>query len=184
MPRVHPVAPGPGQESVWDYPRPPALEPVAERLRVEFAGQLIADTRAGFRVLETSHPPVYYLPLEDIATQWLERAEGASYCEFKGVAEYWTLRCGERVSERAAWSYPEPSPRFAALANHLAFYAPRVDRCLVDIHNQRINDCLIDTKCLRINLMCSKTKTASIQPRNKCRYQFSISNTQRAFTAQ
>ena len=131
MRRPQPVPPGPGQESVWDYPRPPALEAVAERLQVEFAGQLIADTTAGYRVLETSHPPVYYLPQADLDMTCLERADGASFCEFKGLANYWNLRLDGRVCERAAWSYPDPTPRFAPMADYLAFYASKVDVCRV-----------------------------------------------------
>ena len=75
------IKPNPGQESVWDYPRPPRLEPVTKRLRVLFGGQTIADTTAGYRVLETSHPPVYYLPMEDIRREFLQRESGCSQCE-------------------------------------------------------------------------------------------------------
>jgi uncharacterized protein (DUF427 family) len=120
-----------GQESVWDYPRPPRLERVTMRLCVMFAGETIADTTAGYRVLETSHPPVYYIPPADIAAQFLEPAPGASWCEFKGDARYWSLSVGARRSDKAAWSYATPSRGFEAIAGHLAFYASRVDACRV-----------------------------------------------------
>jgi uncharacterized protein (DUF427 family) len=116
---------------VWDYPRPPALEPVEQELRVEFGGEVIARTRAGWRVLETSHPPVYYLPRADIREAFLQPAAGRSLCEFKGQARYWSLVVGSHRSERAAWSYPQPTPAFASIRDHLAFYASRVDACWV-----------------------------------------------------
>ncbi|MGJ5093436.1 DUF427 domain-containing protein [Bradyrhizobium oligotrophicum] len=125
------IVPGPGQESVWDYPRPPRLERCTARLRVAFAGVTIADTQDGYRVLETSHPPVYYIPSQDVAMQLLRRAPGGSFCEFKGVAGYWTLEVGGRVSEQAAWSYEQPTAPFAPIAGHLAFYASRVEACFV-----------------------------------------------------
>lgn len=130
--RINRVPPGPRQESVWDYPRPPRLEPVARRLRVVFAGRTIADTIEGYRVLETSHPPVYYLPPADINDTLIEPADGTSWCEFKGGAVYWSIAVGDRRSDRAAWSYPEPVERFEAIRDHLAFYASRVDECWVD----------------------------------------------------
>jgi uncharacterized protein (DUF427 family) len=125
------VTPADGQESVWDYPRPPKLEPVPERLRVVFNGETVADTVSGFRVLETSHPPVYYIPPADIRMEFLRRAPGQSWCEFKGTAAYWSLEVGDKRSENAAWSYPAPTPAFAAIAGYLAFYASRVDQCSV-----------------------------------------------------
>jgi uncharacterized protein (DUF427 family) len=125
------VAPGPGQESVWDYPRPPRLERCLDRLRVVFAGVILADTQDGYRVLETSHPPVYYLPLAAVAQRYLRQSPDRSFCEFKGVADYWSLDCDGRISEHAAWSYQQPSAPFAAIKGHLAFYASRVDACFV-----------------------------------------------------
>lgn len=123
--------PGPGQESVWDYPRPPRIEPVPERIRVVFNGVTIADTQRALRVLETSHPPTYYIPPEDVALQYLSQTARRSFCEFKGGARYWTLSVGTRVAHDAAWSYPEPTPAYRALAGYLAFYAGRVDACYV-----------------------------------------------------
>jgi uncharacterized protein (DUF427 family) len=125
------VEPGPGQESVWDYPRPPRLEAVPDRLRVIFAGQVIADTRDGFRVLETSHPPVYYFPPADLRQDLLAADLARSFCEFKGAARYWTIDAHGQRSEKAAWSYPEPSERFRPIKDYLAFYASRVDACFV-----------------------------------------------------
>lgn len=120
-----------GRESVWHYPRPPRLERVPERLRVLFAGTSVADSARGWRVLETSHPPVYYLPPDDVRMDLLQPAAGRSFCEFKGWAQYWTIAIGGRSAPAAAWSYPDPTPAFAALAGHLAFYASRVDACFV-----------------------------------------------------
>ena len=118
-------------ENVWDYPRPPALEPVAGPVRIEFAGRMVAATDAAFRVLETSHPPVYYLPRAAFTGCTLEPACGGSFCEWKGTARYWTIRAGDRVAERAAWSHPDPAPAFAAIRDHLAVYAAAMDRCHV-----------------------------------------------------
>ncbi len=125
-------AASPRLESVWDYPRPPRLEPVAERLRVVFAGRTIAETEAGFRVLETSHPPVYYFPPDSVARDLLVPAPGRSHCEYKGQAGYWSLQLpsGQRA-ERVAWCYPEPTAAFAAIRDHFAFYASRVESCWV-----------------------------------------------------
>lgn len=125
------IPPGPGQESVWDYPRPPALARVARPVRVVLAGVTVAATRRALRVLETSHPPNYYVPPDDIDPASLEPSERRSFCEFKGLARYWTVTAGERVETDAAWSYPDPSPGFEALAHHVAFYAGRMDECWV-----------------------------------------------------
>ena len=128
---VERTEPNPGQENVWDYPRPPRLESVEDCLRVDFAGETIAFTENGFRVLETSHPPVYYIPTSDIRGEFLVREPGQSCCEFKGVAHYWSLDVGGRISAKAAWNYPEPTISFAAIADCLAFYASCVDSCWV-----------------------------------------------------
>jgi uncharacterized protein (DUF427 family) len=128
--RRHPV--GAGQESVWDYPRPPRLEPTRRHLLVVHAGAVVAETRRGHRVLETSHPPTYYFPPEDCDLALLVPAPGASVCEWKGRAEYRTVRVGEREAPNAAWLYPSPTPAFAPIRGHLAFFPGRVDECLVD----------------------------------------------------
>jgi len=129
---VHRIPPGPGQESVWDYPRPPRLERTSRRLEVIFNGERIADTTNGWRVLETSHPPVYYLPPGDIRQEFLRRAGGGSHCEWKGMATYWDVVREGRVAEKAAWSYPDPTPAFASIRDHLAFYPGPMDECRVD----------------------------------------------------
>jgi uncharacterized protein (DUF427 family) len=126
-----PIPPGPGQESVWDYPRPPRVEPNERHLVVELGGAVVAETRGGFRVLETSQPPAFYFPPADVDADALRPSAG-SWCEWKGQATYWTLVVGDRVAADAAWSYARPAPGFTAIADHLAFYPRRVDRCSVD----------------------------------------------------
>jgi len=121
-----------GKESVWDYPRPPRLERTSRRLRIVFAERMIADTDGAYRVLETSHPPVYYLPPRDLDLSALVRAAGSSFCEYKGRAAYYDLAVGNRRSARAAWYYPQPTAAFAPIADYVAFYASRVDACYVD----------------------------------------------------
>ena len=118
-------------EDVWSYPRPPALEPVPAEVRIDFGGHTIAATTAAFRVLETSHPPVYYLPVSAFADGVLEPAGGRSFCEWKGEAVYWTIKAGGHVAERAAWSYPDPSPGYEAIRDHVAVYAGPMDGCFV-----------------------------------------------------
>ncbi len=125
------IEPGPGQESVWDYPRPPRLERVPERIRIVFAGAVLADTGSAWRVLETSHPPTYYLPPGDIAAGALVPAGGGSVCEWKGPAAYFDVVLNGRRAPRVAWTYPKPLPPFAALADHVAFYADPMDGCFV-----------------------------------------------------
>lgn len=121
-----------GQESVWDYPRPPRLEASSKHLSVVFAGVTVAETRRALRVLETSHPPVYYFPPEDVQQGILEATSRTTVCEFKGRASYWSLNVGGRRSDAAAWSYPHPAKGFETLAGYLAFYPGRVDSCWVD----------------------------------------------------
>ena len=131
-PPKHRVVPGPGQESVWDYPRPPRLEPTERHLQVVFAETVIAETRRALRILETSHPPSYYIPPADVRQDLLAPAPGRSICEFKGQASYWSIRVGDAVSAAAAWSYAAPWSPYEALKDHLCFYAGRVDACFVD----------------------------------------------------
>jgi uncharacterized protein (DUF427 family) len=120
-------------ESVWDYPRPPRLEPTARKLRILHRGVVIVETNAALRVLETSHPPVYYIPPADIAMQHLRlSSKRSSFCEFKGFASYWNIDIEGSASPDAAWSYSSPSAKYTALKDHLAFYASRVDQCSVD----------------------------------------------------
>ncbi|MFB7664046.1 DUF427 domain-containing protein [Kitasatospora sp. NPDC056138] len=118
---------------MWDYPRPPTVVAASGRLvEVWFGGRLVASTRRAVRVLETSHPPVYYLPPRDVVTELITPGEGLSFCEWKGQAQYWDLQVGSRQAVRAAWSYPEPLPAYRELRDMLAFYPGRVDRCTVD----------------------------------------------------
>ncbi|MDN4172332.1 DUF427 domain-containing protein [Nocardioides sp. SOB77] len=132
MKRPVPERPGPGQESVWDYPRPPRLEPTTARLEVVLGGVTVASTTRGWRVLETSHPPTYYLPREAFLDGSLRPAEGSSTCEWKGRAAYFDVLGGDRVAPRAAWTYPDPTPAFRDLVDAVAVMAAAVDECRVD----------------------------------------------------
>lgn len=130
--RPHPDPVGPGQESVWSYPRPPVAEPSPARVVIQHCGIIIADTCASIRTLETSHPPSYYIPPADIAPSVLRRASGGSFCEWKGEAVYWDVIAGNDILTRVGWSYPDPSPLFLMLRDHIAFYAGPFDRCSVN----------------------------------------------------
>ena len=125
------IQPKPGQESVWDYPRPPRVEPVSQHVRVVFNDVVIADTNRAQRVLETSHPPTYYLPPLDIRMEHLYKLGRTSFCEWKGHAVYYTVEVDGRQVEAAAWGYPDPSERFAVLEDHVAFYPSKMDACYV-----------------------------------------------------
>ncbi|WP_433796545.1 DUF427 domain-containing protein [Actinoplanes sp. CA-252034] len=118
-------------ESVWDYPRPPRVERAAARVTITHAGRMIVDSVRCLRVLETSHPPVYYVPRDDIADGVLEAGAGRSYCEFKGVATYWDLVAGDVRVSQVGWSYEHPTPGYAEIAGAVAFYPSRVDECRV-----------------------------------------------------
>jgi uncharacterized protein (DUF427 family) len=120
----------PGQESVWDYPRPPRVERVRLRVQIDLAGERILDTDDVVRVLETSHPPVYYLPIAEFGDA-LAPADGASFCEYKGAARYFDVRSGDAAAPRAAWNYPHPLPGYEELADRVAVYAEPMDRCVV-----------------------------------------------------
>jgi uncharacterized protein (DUF427 family) len=126
------IAPGPGQESVWEYPRPPRVERTSERVVVRLGGVTIAETSSALRVLETSHPPVYYLPITAFVPGALRLAPGGSLCEFKGAAEYFDVSGGGVVAERAAWGYRAPWAGFEVLAGHVAVYPGAMDSCEVD----------------------------------------------------
>lgn len=120
------------RKRVADFPRPPALEQEARRVRIILGGETIADTTAAWRVLETFHPPTIYLPPAAFQPGVLRPAPGASFCEWKGTARYWTLVAGGRVAERAGWSYPAPTAGFAPLRDHVALYAGAMDACFLD----------------------------------------------------
>ncbi len=132
MPHPTRIPPGPGQESVWDYPRPPKLEATTKRIEIVFNGQTIVDTRRALRVLETSHPPVYYIPPDDIAPGVLVPAAGSSFCEWKGGATYFSVVVGDRTAEAAAWTYPDPTSPFQEIADYVAFFPALIDVCRVD----------------------------------------------------
>ena len=119
------------KEDVWDYPRPPCVEPVPQTLRIIFASRAIMITRDAKRVLETSHPPVYYVPRESFTCE-LVASERRSFCEWKGMASYWSLRQGDRTAVDCAWSYPAPTPPFASIRDHLAVYPAAMEACFVD----------------------------------------------------
>ena len=116
-------------ESVWDYPRPPALVACERRVRIELGGVRLADSTRALRVLETSHPPTVYIPPEDVAMEYLKPARGRSLCEWKGRAGYLDVAVGDRREEAAAWRYLEPAPAYAALAGYVSFYPGRMDAC-------------------------------------------------------
>lgn len=118
-------------ENVWDYPRPPRLEPVGRRVRIVLGGETIVDTDAALRVLETSHPPTVYVPPGAFAPGVLRPASGSSFCEWKGVAQYHDLVTTAAVAARAGWSYARPTAAFRDLRDHVAVYPSRVDACLL-----------------------------------------------------
>ncbi|MEL6830500.1 MAG: DUF427 domain-containing protein [Pseudomonadota bacterium] len=127
-----PIKPKPGQESVWDYPRPAIAEPTKLSLRVEFADRVIAQTSNGVRTLETSHPPTYYFPEEDVDISLLHRTEHGSFCEWKGKATYFDVVVGQKSASNAAWTYPAPSNPFAMISRHIAFYPALMQACFVN----------------------------------------------------
>ncbi len=125
------VEPGPGEESVWDYPRPPRVEAVPERIRVVVGGVTVADTTRASRVLETAGAPVYYVPPADVRTDLLERTTRRTVCEWKGDATYWRLRLPGRTIENVAWSYERPRSGYESIAGSFAFYPSLVDEAWV-----------------------------------------------------
>lgn len=128
---VEPPSAGPGQESVWDYPRPPDVVTDARRVRVVFGGLTICDTTDGVRVRETSHPPTWYLPRSAFVDVELRADPRTSWCEFKGRARYVTFDVPGRTERAVAWSYDDPPPAFEALRGRLALYPGRMDACWV-----------------------------------------------------
>jgi len=127
-----PITPGPGQESVWDYPRPPAVHLVDKHIVIRFAGMVVADTTRAIKVMETSHPPVYYIPPEDIRLDLCELSPHHTFCEYKGQASYYTMNTGGHRAHNAGWFYPEPSPGYEMLRDHVAFYPALMEECTVD----------------------------------------------------
>jgi uncharacterized protein (DUF427 family) len=123
---------GPGQESVWSYPRPAVAEPSRRHLKIVHCGVTIAETHNAIRTLETSHPPTYYFPPDDIAPLILRPSPRRSFCEWKGEAIYFDVIMQGQTLRDAGWSYPDPNPAFLSLRNHVAFYAGPFDACFVD----------------------------------------------------
>ncbi|MCU0523743.1 MAG: DUF427 domain-containing protein [Elainella sp. Prado103] len=126
------IVPESGQESVWDYPRPPRLEDSTKHIRIIFNDVVIADTQRSKRVLETSHPPSYYIPPEDIQMEYFSRTTRSTFCEWKGQAAYYTIQVGDQRADYAAWFYPNPTAAFASIQNYVAFYPSRMQSCWVD----------------------------------------------------
>jgi uncharacterized protein (DUF427 family) len=122
----------PGQESVWAFPRPSIAQPIDAHLRVVLGGRTIAETCRGVRTIETSHPPTYYFPPDDVAPGALRPVGGTSFCEWKGSAVYFDVMAGDEVRPKAAWAYPDPTASFAMIRDHVAFYAASMDACFVD----------------------------------------------------
>lgn len=132
MRRPVPDRPGPGQESVWDYPRPPRVETSSSLVEVVLGGVVVASSDRTLRVLETSHPPTYYIPVDDFVEGALVPSTGTSFCEWKGAAEYFDVHGGDAVARRSAWHCPHPAPAYAVLVGHVAVYPAAMDECRVD----------------------------------------------------
>ena len=141
MSRPQRIEPGPGQESVWDYPRPPRVEASRRRVRVVHGGVTVADSTRALRVLETSQPPAFYLPADDVAMDHLRASDQRpTFCEWKGHATYFDVVVGDAAARAAAWTYPRPVEGFEDLVDHLAFYPRRLDACFVDDEQVQPND--------------------------------------------
>lgn len=126
------IEPGPGQESVWDYPRPPRVEASSKRIRVVFNGETIADSTKAYRVLETSHPPVYYIPRDDVKMEYMSQTSRRTMCEFKGAASYFTLSVNGKTENNVAWAYDTPYPGYEKITGYIAIYPSRMEACYVD----------------------------------------------------
>ena len=131
---MKPVAdtPKPGQESVWCFPRPAVAEPTDAHVLISHRGTVLADSRATIRTLETSHPPSWYIPPDAITPGLLRPSTRRSFCEWKGEARYWHVQIAGRTFNDVGWSYANPTPAFAILRDHVAFYAAPFDLCAVD----------------------------------------------------
>lgn len=130
--RIHKIKPQAGQESVWDYPRPPALEPFKGQVVIIYNGQTIIDTRAAYRLLETSHPPTYYLPINEFRPGVLKGATRNSFCEYKGRASYYHIEVQGKIALDAAWQYPQAASKYSMIKDHVAVYAHMMDACFVN----------------------------------------------------
>jgi uncharacterized protein (DUF427 family) len=134
MQRQKRIEPGPGQESVWDYPRPPRLEDSSKHIQVIYNSVVIADTHRAKRILETSHPPVYYIPPEDVKLeQYFKPTRRSTFCEWKGAASYYSITVGNKTAAaEAAWYYRRPTHPYEAIANYIAIYPGKMDACYID----------------------------------------------------
>lgn len=130
--RPSPIPPQPGQESVWDYPRPAIWQDTHKQLKVVCQGVVLAETNRGKRILETSHPPTYYFPASDIQLEYLILTARRGVCEWKGRYEYYDVKIGDKQISQAAWRYCETTPNFLALYDHYGFFARLMDACYVD----------------------------------------------------
>ncbi len=126
------IEPGPGQESVRDYPRPPRLEDSDKHIQVICNGITIADTRRAKRILETSHPPVYYIPPQDVKQEYFQPTSRSTFCEWKGQAAYYTISVADKTIPHAAWYYPHPTAPYTSIANYIAIYPGKMDACYVN----------------------------------------------------
>ena len=126
------ITPGPGQESVWDYPRPPRVEDSSKHIQVILNGIVIADTHRAKRILETSHPPVYYLPPEDVKMEYFTPTSRTTHCEFKGAASYYTIKVEDKTLPNGAWYYRKPTKGYESITNYIALYPSQMDACYVD----------------------------------------------------
>lgn len=126
------IEPEPGQESVWDYPRPPRVEDSTKHIKVVFNNVVIADTQRAKRVVEASSPPVYYITPKDINMGHLKETQKNTICEWKGIASYYTVIVGDRQAQNAAWFYPNPTSGYTSIKNYVAFYPQKIDECYVD----------------------------------------------------
>lgn len=122
------VEPGPGQESVWDYPRPPAIRRDGRLVEVRDGNAVVATSKGAYKVMETASPPTFYIPAADIDFDLLVPVSDTTYCEWKGTATYWAL--ARNPAEPVGWCYERPRPRFEIIKRYLAFYPERVDCCL------------------------------------------------------
>jgi len=120
-------------ESVWDYPRPPKIELFSGHVRIINDHQVLADSNKAYRILETSHPPTYYIPFEDINMEYLSQNSYSTFCEFKGRAGYFDLisKNSSRI-QNVGWFYPSPNSKYSNLKNHVCFYASKLDECWVN----------------------------------------------------
>ena len=131
MMRPQPIPPQPGQESVWDYPRPAIWQDFEQPIKIIFNGEIIAESQQAKRVLETSHPPCYYIPGEDIRLEYLQETGRVTMCEWKGRCAYYDVKVGDKQANQVAWQYFNPTPNFVAIQNHYSFYASAMDECYV-----------------------------------------------------